>query len=148
MKELNIYDVRTTFLESKGFQQAWGAPVEVFVKLLESIKQKDKDAKAEISKIEKAFDQTLESIMTTPENFNTERIKFFIEEKMSLSSSIMGGVKSSQAGPAKVPFQPPAAPVGVSKSMGQPPKKKDEDNLDDLMMMELMNRSAEEPKEE
>ena len=46
MKELNIYDVRTTFLESKGFQQAWGAPVEVFVKLLESIKQKDKDAKA------------------------------------------------------------------------------------------------------
>ena len=34
MKELNIYDVRTSFLEGKGFQQAWGAPVEVFVKLL------------------------------------------------------------------------------------------------------------------
>ena len=66
MKELNIYDVRTTFLEAKGFQQAWGSPVEVFVKLLETIKQKDKDAKGEISKIEKAFDQTLESIMTAP----------------------------------------------------------------------------------
>ena len=66
MKELNIYDVRATFLEAKGFQQAWGAPVEVFVKLLETIKQKDKDAKGEISKIEKAFDQTLESIMTAP----------------------------------------------------------------------------------
>lgn len=59
MKELNIYDVRTTFLESKGFQQAWGAPVEVFVKLLESLKQKDKEVKGEISKIEKAFDKTL-----------------------------------------------------------------------------------------
>lgn len=59
--------------------------------------------------------------MTEPENFNAERIKFFIEENMSAKSSVMGGVKSSQAGPSKSPFQAPVAPVGVSKSMGQPP---------------------------
>ena len=52
---------------------------------------------------------------------------------MSPSSGMMGGVNKSQAAPAKIPFQPPVAPV--SKSMGQAPKKKVEDNLDDLMMM-------------
>lgn len=75
--------------------------------------------------------------MSEPENFNIERIKFFIEENMSLNKSgVMGGVKSSQAGSSKIPFQAPVAPAAVSKSMGQqPPKKKEEDNLDDLMMM-------------
>lgn len=40
MKEVSIYDIKTSFLESKGFQQAWGAPNEVFYKIIESLKQR------------------------------------------------------------------------------------------------------------
>ena len=45
MRELNVFDVRNDFLEQKGFLQAWGTPIEIFVKLLEALKQKDKDIK-------------------------------------------------------------------------------------------------------
>ena len=68
--------------------------------------------------------------MGEPENFNTERIKFFIEENMSHKSSILSEVaKSQQARP-----QPPS---GVSKSMNQPAplsRKKEEESMEDLMM--------------
>lgn len=50
--------------------QAWGSPVEVFVKLLENVKIKDKKIKDETAKIEKAFDNALAAIMSEPENFN------------------------------------------------------------------------------
>ena len=66
MRELNIFDVRCAFLEQKGFDQAWGSPVEVFVKLLEACKLKDREARNETAKIEKAFDKALENVMNQP----------------------------------------------------------------------------------
>ena len=57
MKELNFYDARCEFLESKGFRKVWGSPSEVFLKLLESLKQRNPQFKVEASKIENAYDK-------------------------------------------------------------------------------------------
>ena len=57
--------------------------------------------------------------MNEPENFNTERIKFFIEENMP-KSGVLGEVMKSQ--PAKP--QNVLGSSGVSKSVNQPAKKK------------------------
>ena len=131
MKELNIYDVRNDFLEQKGFLQAWGSPVEVFVKLLESIKIKDKKIKDETAKIEKAFDNALAAIMNEPENFNPERIKFFIEENMPKSGVLDDVMKSQPARPQQAP-----APA-ISKSLNQNPSKKKQEEEDLQMALRL-----------
>ena len=68
--------------------------------------------------------------MGEPENFNTERIKFFIEENMSHKSSILSDVAKSQQGR---PFQP-QPPAAVSRSMNQPARQKTEENMEELMM--------------
>jgi hypothetical protein len=140
MKELSIYEIKRQFLEAKGFQAAWGNPNEVFYKLLESTKQRNSEVKAEASKIEAAFDKTVESIASEPENFNPQRIKFFMEEKIQ---------QKPEAATREVRPQPRIAGPAVSKSMTQVASKKNDDedfSLDSLMMQELLSRSEEPPK--
>ena len=80
------------------------------------------------------------AIMNEPENFNAERIKFFIEENMP-KSGVLEEVMKSQ--PAGRPQQAPAPAVAKSLNVNPGKKKQEEEfSMDNLMMQELLSRSA------
>ena len=56
-------------------------------------------------------------------------------------------VPVSKSQPSKPAFSAaaPAAAAAMAKSAKNEPKKQEDDGLDDLMMQELLNRSAEDP---
>lgn len=116
----------------------WGAPNEVFYKIMEVAKQKSPEFKTKANKIENAYNKTVETVTNQPEVCNPERIKFMMEES----------VNQKQAAPNKEANPPPRNLVTVSnpvtKSLSKESKpKKEEVDLEELMMQELLNRSAE-----
>jgi hypothetical protein len=51
LRQLSVYDIKVTFLLSKGFRDEWGCPNETFFKVLENHKLKNNDFKAKITAI-------------------------------------------------------------------------------------------------
>lgn len=90
----------------------------MFYKILEVQKARSEAVKAKCVKIEKAFDKAIEKVTTETENLNRERIKFILAENMQ---------DAAEAPRASAQARPFNGGVAVSKSVGAPAKKKEED---------------------
>lgn len=58
----------------------WGCPNETFYKILESIKQENKELKIKAVTIEKAYEKIVDRITNEPDHLSPERIKFLYDE--------------------------------------------------------------------